>query len=281
MFPVWPDVGFDPRVAGPDIGRLRMGEIRPASPSDSRRALAAAKPGLSQILQLKGVERAMREAKDRRALSLEHRTWHLESRRIQGEARVQRLDECLLQRPEPLEQRRLGLSGHPRQDAPFPATVLAISGAVEVPAGGADLHVHLESGPGPGRESDRAVLAAVAHVEVGVRGDPARPGERLAVLKLAERQVLVRAPQSFAEVDAERRPAQRELTSGALDPELQRARSSESSRENARCSVAGWGRWSTCRMSEPGPSLQGLHQTGAPNLYRTEASRGATRTWRR
>ena len=161
----------------------------------------------------------MREAKDRRALSLEHRTWHLESRQIQGQARAQRLDECLPQRPEPIERRRLGLSGHPRQDAPFPGAVHSISDAVEVPAGGARLHVHLESGPGPGRESDRAVLAAVAHVEVRVRGDPAHPSERLAVLKLTERRVLVRAPPPFAEVDAECRAARRELTLGDLDPE--------------------------------------------------------------
>ena len=32
VFPVWRDVGSEPRAAGPEIGRLRMREIRPGPP---------------------------------------------------------------------------------------------------------------------------------------------------------------------------------------------------------------------------------------------------------
>ena len=93
------------------------------------------------------------------------------------------------------------------QGTPFPRTVYAAADAVEIPAGSAQFEIHPESLLF--REPDQPMPAAVTHIEARARRDPVDIRVRLAVLEITEGQFPVGTSQPIAEVDPERRAAER------------------------------------------------------------------------
>ena len=165
----------------------------------------------------------MREAEHRGPGAAEHGRGNLEARRIQRETGAERLDQRFLQAPEPVEHVRLARPRRRGEGAPFGRAVDAAADTVEVPARGAFLQVH--SQPVVFGEPDQAVRPAVAQVEADRRGRPVHLREGLAVLEVTEGEIVVRAPEPLAQVDPQRRPAEREPAPGSRHHETVRAAS--------------------------------------------------------
>ena len=196
--------------AGPPIGGFTAAESD--LPGEG-----GGKPVISQTFEPPGVRGQVGKAEDSRIHPADHGRRNLEARRVEGEARTERLDQRFLHCPEPVEEPDLGASAGCRDRRAFLHAEYPFGNCVEIPALAANFHV--DSKTSLRSERDQSVRCAVAHVEADRRCAARHESERFAVFQGAEREQVVRAAEQTAEIGPERGTAEGKLATRPLDLE--------------------------------------------------------------